>query len=200
LSGGVVSPNAELKIEIEDKKSGINIAGDIGHKIILTLDSEKKIELTDYFQYDQDSYTAGKISYPLLNIAEGKHEIKIKAWDNSNNSSLADADFTVISNDQLVIRDLLNYPNPFSNGTEFTFWINLESAVEIKIYTMSGRLIRTIKNLQADSGFNHFFWDGLDQDNDQLANGVYLYKVIASSLNGTQRLLRHEIQKCVIVR
>jgi len=156
--------------------------------------------LTDYFQYDQDSYTAGKIFYPLKNVMEGGHEIHIKAWDNSNNSSSAETNFYVVLNDQLVIRDLLNYPNPFPTGTEFTFWINLDSDVEIKIYTIAGRLIRVLKNLQAHSGFNHFYWDGLDQDQDLLANGVYLYKICANSLNGTRRLFRHEIQKCVIVR
>jgi len=200
LPGGFVSPNSELELTIEDKISGINTAGDIGHKIILTLDENKKIDLTDYFQYDKDSYTVGKIYYPLMNVAEGIHEIRIKAWDNNNNSSLTKTSFTVVSDDQLVIRDLLNYPNPFSDGTEFTFWINLDSDVEIKIYTLSGRLIRSIENLQALSGFNHFYWDGLDGDQDILANGVYLYKVSVRTSNGTQRLFRHEIQKCVVVR
>ncbi len=200
LPGGLVSPNSELEIKIEDKISGINIAGDIGHKIILMLDDNEKIDVTDYFQYDLDSYTVGKIRYPMMNINEGSHEIRIKAWDNNNNSSFTETNFTVVADDQLVIRDLLNYPNPFSDGTEFTFWINLDSNVEIKIYTLSGRLIRTINNLQALSGFNHFYWDGLDQDQDLLANGVYLYKLSARSSNGTQRLFRHEIQKCVVVR
>ena len=189
-----------MKIIIEDEISGVNIAGDIGHKIILTLDENEKIDLTDYFQYEQDSYTAGKILYPLTNISEGNHQVSIKAWDNCNNSSVAGADFTVVSNDQLILRDLLNYPNPFSTNTEITFWINQDCDVCIKIYTLSGRLIRTIDRLRAENGFNHFYWDGMDQDQDSLANGVYLYKVSASRFNGTQKIFTHEIQKCVIVR
>jgi len=200
LPGGFVSPNCELKIIIEDEISGVNIAGDIGHKIILTLDENEKIDLTDYFQYEQDSYTVGKILYPLANISEGSHQIGIKAWDNCNNSSVAGADFTVVYNDQLILRNLLNYPNPFSTNTEITFGINQDCDVCIKIYTLSGRLIRTIDHLRAENGFNHFYWDGMDQNQDSLANGVYLYKVSASRSNGTQKLFTHEIQKCVIVR
>ncbi len=202
MPGGFVSPNCELKIIIKDEISGVNIAGDIGHKIILTLDEKEneKKDLTDYFQYEQDSYTAGKILYPLTNISEGSHQIVIKAWDNCNNSSVSGADFTVVSNDQLILRDLLNYPNPFSGATEITFWVNQDCDVCIKIYTLSGRLIRAIDHLRAENGFNHFYWDGMDQDQDSLANGVYLYKVSASCMNGNQKIFTHEIQKCVIVR
>jgi len=200
--GGFVPANCELEVTIEDKTSGVNIAGDIGHKIILTLDNEEdnKNDLTDYFQYEKDSYTTGNIYYPLTNISEGRHQLRIKAWDNCNNSSAIDVEFTVVSGDQLIMRDLLNYPNPFSTTTEITFWINQDCDVCIKIYTLSGRLIRTIDDLNAEYGFNHFYWDGLDQDQNILANGVYLYKVSANRLNGTQRKFVHEIQKCVIVR
>jgi len=164
--GGYLNPDCELAIKIEDKSSGINIAGDIGHKITLTLDGaeEKKIELTDYFQYDQDSFTSGKIRYPLQNLAEGEHRVMIKAWDNCNNSAVAESPFAVVSNEQIALHDLLNYPNPFSTDTEITFWINQPCHIDIKIFTLSGRLIRNMDHLQAETGFNSFYWDGLDQD------------------------------------
>ncbi len=202
FSGAYVTPNSDIIIKLEDKISGINIAGDIGHKITMMLDGDEaaKLELTEFFSYDQDSYTSGKVRYPLHDIAEGDHKVSIKAWDNCNNSSQAETNFTIVSNDQIVIRDLLNYPNPFSHETEIAFWINQPCEVDIKIFTLSGRLIRKIADLQAEPGFNHFWWDGLDQDGETLANDIYLYKVSANCFNGTRHLIKHEIQKCAKVR
>jgi len=202
ISGGYVSPSAVLKLTISDSLSGVNIAGDIGHEITMILDhvEDEKIELNDYFHYDRNSYLVGNISYPLMNLSEGTHHIQIKAWDNCNNSSQTEAEFTVISLDKLVIRDLLNYPNPFSNSTEFTFVVSQDCGIEIKIYTLSGRLICKLDQLKAESGFNHFHWDGCDQDGDPVANGVYLYKVCASCYDGRRKIHAEQIEKCVIMR
>lgn len=201
MSGGFVPPNPVLRVTISDSLSGVNIAGDIGHKITMFLNNDQNniIELNDFFHYDRDSYTVGYISYPLMNLPEGIHHIKIKAWDNSNNSSEATAEFTITAPDHLIIRDLLNYPNPFSNLTEFTFWVNHACEVEIKIYTLSGRLICK-QNASASAGFNHFPWNGRDQDGDALANGVYLYKVRVNCTHEGKQIHEEQIEKCVIIR
>jgi flagellar hook assembly protein FlgD len=57
----------------------------------------------------------------------------------------------------------------------------LPEEVKIKVYTIAGRLIRDINLPVTDLniGFNKVYWNGRDQDGDEIANGVYLYKVIA---------------------
>ena len=57
----------------------------------------------------------------------------------------------------------------------------------IKIYTVSGRLIKILPNLPGDPGFNASPWDGLDEDGDRLANGVYLYKILARGTGGQRK-------------
>ena len=59
------------------------------------------------------------------------------------------------------------------------------AGVEIKIFTVAGRLIRVLDNIQGRSGQNQVYWDGRDEENDELANGVYLYKIIATGSNDT---------------
>ncbi|MDP3024833.1 MAG: FlgD immunoglobulin-like domain containing protein, partial [candidate division Zixibacteria bacterium] len=50
-----------------------------------------------------------------------------------------------------------------------------------KIFTLSGRLIRTMSGT-GSAGFNSgVVWDGRDQDGDKVANGVYIYKVVAKT-------------------
>ena len=80
----------------------------------------------------------------------------------------------------ITLNNVLNYPNPFREHTYISYFLTQPvDEVMIKIYTVAGRLIRKIVDLQGDAGFNKILWNGKDQDYDELANGVYLYKVIA---------------------
>jgi flagellar hook assembly protein FlgD len=49
--------------------------------------------------------------------------------------------------------------------------------VEVKVYTIAGRLIKEIKRENLSSKFVTIDWDGRDDDGDKLANGTYLYKL-----------------------
>ncbi len=182
LENDFVPPNPVLLVTIHDSLSGINLTGEIGHKITLIIDQteEQKIDLTPYFHYDFGSYRAGKIQYQLLDLTEGEHTIEIKAWDNFNNSTKTEAQFCIIDQEKLVIRNLMNFPNPFSDKTNFTFEINQAAEYEIKIYTVAGRMIRNFSGIQAHQGFNFdLTWDGTDETNEPVANGVYLYQLNA---------------------
>jgi len=200
--GGIVGANPVLRAVIHDSLSGVNITGEIGHKITLSLDGrdDDKIDLTDLFNYDADSYTRGTILYPLNNLAEGRHSVEIKAWDNLNNSNTATIDFTLQPQDRLILSEVLNYPNPLRRATTFTFGLNLTAEIRIKVFTLSGRLIRTLEKFDAQPGFNMVEWDGRDADGDELANGVYLYKIIAASPQNDVSLRTEEIGKLVVRR
>ena len=55
--------------------------------------------------------------------------------------------------------------------------------------TSSGKIVREISSaefgpLMLGSHISSFSWDGRDQFGDPLANGVYLYKIIAKDENG----------------
>ena len=201
-SGGIVGARPVLRAVIHDSLSGVNITGEIGHKITLSLDgrNDDKIDLTDLFNYDAGSYTRGTILYPLNHLAEGRHTVEIKAWDNLNNSNTALIDFTIQPQDRLILSEVLNYPNPLRQATTFTFGLNLTAEIRIKIFTLSGRLIRSLEEFNASRGFNMVEWDGRDADGDELANGVYLYKIIATSPQNDASFRAEEIGKLVVQR
>ncbi|MCI0514924.1 hypothetical protein L0128_17050 [candidate division KSB1 bacterium] len=85
----------------------------------------------------------------------------------------------------LFIDQLMNYPNPFQTETEFIFTLGQSAAVTIKVYALDGRLIRTLDCGMCNPGYNSHYWDGLDRDGGVLANGTYIYKIIAKSPNRT---------------
>jgi hypothetical protein len=126
------------------------------------------------------------VEFPLGNLSNGTHTLKLRAWDTYNNSSSEETMFNVVSGSGLSLSNILNYPNPFSSATFFTFEHNQVNPidVEIKIYTVAGRQIQSIRSRGVTDRFVRIYWDGLDREGDRLANGVYLYKVLAKTPDG----------------
>lgn len=189
-SSYLVNPNFTLIAKLSDQ-TGLNTTGTgIGHKLqaVLNGDEANAIDLTNSFVGDLNSGgKSGIIKYRFSNVTPGDYKIKIKAWDVFNNSSTQEAAFTVVSSDKgIVLRDVVNYPNPFSSNTTFTFQHNLSSSfnVKIKVYTVAGRLIKQIENWNLFDKFVKIDWDGRDEDGNQIANGTYLYKLIVESIDG----------------
>ena len=199
MTGGAVSENPSLVALISDDKTGINMTGDIGHNIMVSVDSETPTDVTQYFSYDEDSYLGGRLTYPLPGLQPGKHLLSLKAWDNANNSAIQLIDFEVIPGGEIRIQELLTYPNPMHEATHFTFILNRDAEVEIKVFTVSGRQIRHLTGFYANPGFNMLRWDGRDQVGDRLANGVYLYKIIAQAQDGDKVVESSEIGRLMVV-
>lgn len=110
-------------------------------------------------------------------LANGEHKFIITG---KNNSALLSYDFKVSSIPQIL--NVFNYPNPFATSTQFTFELAGPSSVErvkILIYSVAGRQLRELNTTNVGIGFNTIAWDGRDNDGNELANGVYLYKIKA---------------------
>ena len=57
--------------------------------------------------------------------------------------------------------------------------------VEVKVYTLAGRLIQSLQTIASGEPMVRVPWDGRDRDGDLLANGVYLYKLVVRTTDGT---------------
>jgi hypothetical protein len=123
---------------------------------------------------------------------DGYYELIIRAKDKSNNQAGQIAyriGFEVIN--KPMISNLLNYPNPFTTSTAFVFTITgsqVPQNIKIQILTVTGRIVREITKaelgyLRVGRNITEFKWDGTDQYGRQLANGVYLYRMV-TNLNG----------------
>ena len=206
ISGGITNENPTLIAKLFDD-SGINTSSGVGHDIVALLDGDETNPyiLNDYYLADIDSYQSGQLSYPLRKLSPGRHTISLKAWDVYNNSSTKEIHFTVFNqNGSLELKNVLNYPNPFVNYTEF--WFNHNSSgvldVSIQIFTISGKLVKTINSQTNSNGINNTIsrnitWDGRDDFGNKIGKGVYVYKLsVKSQLNG---LKSEKIEKLVIL-
>jgi len=183
--GDTVSTTTTLYADIQDA-NGINISGAAGHNIMLVLDNSlQPVNITPYFQYDRDSHTKGSLTYPLSGLSEGAHSAQVIAFDNFNLPSVTSTQFVAKSASQLSIDRLLPYPNPMSRDGNITFMLSMDADVTIRLYTMNGRKIRTLKS-PGRNGFNSVYFDGRDEQGDRLANNTYFIKVEAKALDGSK--------------
>lgn len=198
FDGDYIASQPTMRIRLSDV-NGINLTGEVGHRIELTIDGTIKKDITEFFVYDENAYTRGEANYTLPALAPGRHTVQITAWDNLNNYSESQISFTTASATELSLQQVVNFPNPFTDDTHFTFQYqspNGPGEASVKIYTVSGRLIQEITGLIARPGFNKIPWDGRDADGDLLANGVYIYKISVDDGDRTTE----RIEKLAIVR
>lgn len=187
-SGGITDENPLLYVEVYDE-SGINTTGNgIGHDITAVLDEENHnvFMLNSYFQASLDNYKGGIITYPFSMLEPGHHSVNVKVWDIYNNSSTGTADFIVIKSEDLILEDLLNYPNPFSDYTNISFGHNspgVDMDIVVDIFTMEGKLINTIRSRESDTGYRsqNIYWDGSGAQNGE---SIYIYRIRASTSDG----------------
>ncbi|MFK7833013.1 MAG: type IX secretion system sortase PorU [Winogradskyella sp.] len=207
VSGGITNEAPNLLVKLQDS-NGINTASGIGHDITAIIDGDatNPIVLNNYYQANIDDYTNGTVTYPFRDLEPGLHTLTLKAWDVYNNSSTAEIQFVVFDKDEeLVINNVLNYPNPFVSYTEF--WFNHNSTepldVSVQIFTISGKLVRTL-NGQTSGGSKavsslskDIVWDGRDDFGDKIGKGVYVYKLKVKSNRLNKQV--EKIQKLVIL-
>lgn len=204
VNGSISSSSPLLVVEANDE-FGINTVGNgIGHDITAVLDGNtgNPIVLNEYYKSSLDSYQSGKIEYTLRNLSVGAHTLDVKVWDVNNNSSTVRLDFTVTENQEVQLDHVLNYPNPFTTNTMFMYEHNQSCAsleTQINIYTVSGRLVKTINELVPTSGFRveGISWDGKDDFGDQLAKGVYVYQLKVTMPDGKKA---QKMEKLVLLR
>lgn len=205
----MVSESFILGGEIADPH-GINITGQLGHGIVVKIDDGEiyEADVTANFIYNRGQYDEGMFEVGIQSLPPGEHDLSIKAWDNFNNSTLVTKRIEVVASENLALSHVMNYPNPITgsqNQTTFQYCLNNPvDKVKISIFTESGRKIRTFDLVTAQyTGVdcNYLDWDLKDADGDDLANGVYLYRIYAEGNNADGgKVSVEKVNKIAILR
>ena len=206
VDGGITDRDPYLLACLVDS-TGINTSGiAIGHDITGVLDGnvEGTYVLNEYYEGGDNNpctnpqvldYQKGQVMYKLNRLDLGNHQIVFKAWDINNNSSEQTLDFVVMEDgsDHIYIDKLLNWPNPFTNQTYFHFEHNCDAELDVmvQIFTISGKLVKTIRQTVSAEPWREGYrtgrfaipWDGLDDFGDKIGKGVYIYRVTARGVD-----------------
>lgn len=191
VSGGLTGQNPVLLAYVEDE-SGINTTGaGIGHDIMASLTGNTRSSycLNEYFVAEVGQPGKGVITYKMQDLADGDYTLTLKVWDIYNNSSTATIDFTVVNNSGMVVENAFNVPNPVTDETCFVFDHNQlgnNMSVDIHIYDIMGRWVTTLSEQVAGTSTRiaPIRWNGRGQRGENLRNGVYVYRIVATNDNG----------------
>jgi hypothetical protein len=199
-NGGLTHSEPLLLINLQDN-SGINTSNSaIGHDIIVTLDNNPATtrSLNAFYQANINTYQYGTVRYQLPTLTPGPHTLQVRAWDNVNNSSTRTLGFTVVATagstgtntpgdmSPLVIDKVMNFPNPFTQSTTFSFEHNFPGQnieVNLSIYTQNGKLVKQINKTVNTNGTRNvqITYDGTDASGSRIARNVYIYKIQISA-------------------
>jgi hypothetical protein len=127
-----------------------------------------------------------RINYTPV-LSDGKYELKVQAKDRTgNNSGNTEYKITFEIVNKPTVTNVLNYPNPFSTSTKFVFTLTgseVPDYFKIQILTITGKIVKDLNKdelgpLHIGRNITEYAWDGKDDFGDQLANGLYLYRVV----------------------
>jgi hypothetical protein len=185
-----VSGEVRVMAELSDT-SGINLLGDLGRQLALFVDGSPG-NVAEYFTYYPGSSTEGMLEVPLSDLSEGNHDLELRAADGLNNLSSEGMGFSVLSSGTVGLRQVFVYPNPTSGGASLNWTQSGDAEVEIRLYSVSGRQVRVLRNLKGVAGYNQCWWDGLDEDGDPVASGSYVFVISARRIAQSETTERAE--------
>lgn len=203
LDGDLISPKPEIMIRLADDNPFLAMSDTALFDMTLRYpdNSTRTIFMNDpgvLFMpanpANLDKKNEARIEWRPIFEQDGDYELSVQGRDVSGNTSAAvrySIRFRVITKSS--ISNLLNYPNPFSTSSCFYYTMTgaeTPTQFKLQIMTVAGKIVREVTEaefgpLQAGTHQSQFCWDGRDEFGDQLANGVYLYRVSAKKQDGT---------------
>ena len=82
-----------------------------------------------------------------------------------------------------------NYPNPFNPVTSLKYDLPKDGLVNITIYDMIGRVVKTLVNGSQTAGFKSVQWNATNDRNEPVSAGLYLYTIQAGEFRQTKKMM-----------
>lgn len=202
VNKGITGPDLLLVAELFDENGISTSNSDIGQELTVMLDDEEEIKVSNYYTSEKDTYKRGWVTYPYKDLSIGTHKIRLKAWDVNNNFNEAEIEFLVVEDENLAIEKLINFPNPFTDFTTFSFEHNRagdDLEIMIDVFSTQGKLVKQFVYTKenSESRISDIVWDGKEQNGSNLLGGVYIFQLsIRSLIDGSKNQAN---QKLVII-
>ncbi len=185
--GNTVNPSPMLIATVTDDRAiNLSTAG-IGHQMLLTLD-EGATQYTDvalYYTPLSDGTPGGTIAYPLENLTEGEHTLRLRVWDTGPNSAEATLSFRVAKEVAPVIYDVYTDTNPAS--VQANFYVSHDRPdrqlnVTIEVFDLMGRRVWEGSQTARSDMFSSvpLVWNLTDGAGRRVQRGIYLYRATVS--------------------
>ncbi len=141
-------------------------------------------------------YWAGKdrieAEFDLTGAANGFYDVVVFNPYDASGSLLASFEVTGGSTPvgdtpkQFALRP--NYPNPFNPTTSIRFDVASRSHVTLRVYDVSGALVRTLADESMDAGSHVIEWNGRNDQGNPASSGVYFYRLTAPGFSDVRKM------------
>jgi len=129
------------------------------------------------------TYTHANIYPPTATLLQAG--LAIKFTTNPPDAHVANAD--AVSGIPVQLGQ--NYPNPFNPSTTITFSTRQTGRVKVNIYNIKGQLIKTMIDSEIPAGQHSLVWNGMDNNGESVASGVYFYRLETGNYKQTKKML-----------
>ena len=199
INGDIISPKPFVLIQLKDENPFLAMDDTSSLRLFLRKPGQNTLTPIYYASNTALQFTPAqlpankcKVEWRPEFIDDGRYDLVVRAKDRSNNSSGSTEfkiQFEVVN--KSTITEVLNWPNPFSSKTHFVFTLTgaeIPDDFRVQIMTISGKIVKEIDKselgpIRIGRNITQYAWDGRDDYGDQLANGIYFYRVF-TKING----------------
>ncbi len=187
MDGDIVSPNVMITALLKNDQTLLYKKDTLGMELFLKQNCESCQFARINFSNPNLTWTPAseesdfKVSLIPGPLEDGMYTLRV-----TNEDSLEpyEIKFEVINESQIT--NFYPYPNPFSTSVRFVFTVTgmeVPDEIKIQIMTVTGKVVREILQnelgpIRIGNNLTEYAWDGRDEFGDQLANGVYIYRVL----------------------
>ncbi len=187
MDGDIVSPSVLISAQLINDQTLIYKKDTVGMDIFIKQNCEgcdfARVNFSNpnltWSPASEDSKF--KISFLPGPLEDGIYTLMISNEDSPQPYQIT---FEVVNESQIT--NFYPYPNPFSTSVRFVFTVTgseVPDEIKIQIMTVTGKVVREILQnelgpIRIGNNLTDYAWDGKDEYGDQLANGVYIYRVL----------------------
>ena len=202
MDGELVAPSPLISITVKDENRFVHLK-DPSTMAVVMIDpdgTEQEVDLmgnkNEVRYFPADEKNDFRVEYKPENLVNGRHLLEVRARDAAGKSSGISPyriSFEVINESKIT--NFYPFPNPFSTKTNFIFTLTgneVPEHLKIQIMTVTGKVVKEITKeeigpIRIGNNKTEYAWDGTDMYGDKLANGVYLYRVVMTQVEGGMR-------------
>ena len=183
-------------------ESSYDVDSDVSYKLTVTMDYSGTIYSQDYLNIIDSSTSISVYDYAAYmtdyNLTYWTADYIVVASDGEYEIISSDSGNFVFENTTLSVKQKLipiafalhqNYPNPFNPITSLHYDLPEDGLVNITIYDMMGRVVKTLVNGSQTAGFKSIQWSATNDRNDPVSAGLYLYSIQAGDFKQTKKMV-----------
>ena len=184
-------PTGVMALAMDDSMQvtwDVSLDEDFQYFILEKSNSSEFLEI-ESFELVENAYTDMDFVYNESNF------YRIVAVDHTGNTSdyseVVEVAILTIDEDVLPEDFALhqNYPNPFNPTTQIQYDLPEDQFVNIAIYDVMGRNIRTLMNVNQTAGYHSIHWDAKNDMGEGVAAGMYIYTIQAGEFRATKKMV-----------